>query len=580
MNLKKLRLILWMYVAFDLFIGGTCGGLLPLTPMAAAQFTTVTGTVVDPNGLPYANGTITPLLVVPSGAGSPTLGGLPYTPPTSSIGLDLTGSFSFNVADNTQLLPAATKWSFTVCSALGTVLPAGGKGPICFIVPALTVSGASQSISAAIAAVPPPALALSGGGSGTSPTQPAFLVTASPYLAKCDGLNDDTTAIQSAITAASAAHGTVIFPQGTCKITSALTVAAGTLTLGLQGQINNSSIIMQATAGADYLDVNGTVGSPVNTLTINNLIFERSVAFTGTPKGLNFNFCLNCNLLYVQVFDSFQNYFTIGGSNDTWTYVSSVGNNSTVNTGYAISGQTLSLFLENALAAGNHTTGLAFISSAVDTFAYHFSSTSAVATAVSIPVPASNVHFHQPILDQCSTACFNITNSTAGVNGNDNNIEILDCWCNAGSGANFALNITTVNGVLVTDGTYITNKSGTAAISGTTVGRSRIVGAKILVQAGTNTADCIGITSLTDSVVSNNTCFAPTATPFLTAYSFASGTFNTISNNSASGKGTTGFVFDAATVNNSVCANNVDTTNITTKITNTGGASNVCGLTN
>lgn len=35
--MKKLKLIFWLYVAFDLFIGGTCGGLFPLTTMAGAQ---------------------------------------------------------------------------------------------------------------------------------------------------------------------------------------------------------------------------------------------------------------------------------------------------------------------------------------------------------------------------------------------------------------------------------------------------------------------------------------------------------------------------------------------------------------
>jgi hypothetical protein len=37
---------------------------------AAAQFTTVTGTVVDPNGLPYAGGTIASTI---ASSGTPTL---------------------------------------------------------------------------------------------------------------------------------------------------------------------------------------------------------------------------------------------------------------------------------------------------------------------------------------------------------------------------------------------------------------------------------------------------------------------------------------------------------------------------
>jgi hypothetical protein len=37
MNLRKLRVALLVYVALDLFIGGTCAGFLPLTQLAAAQ---------------------------------------------------------------------------------------------------------------------------------------------------------------------------------------------------------------------------------------------------------------------------------------------------------------------------------------------------------------------------------------------------------------------------------------------------------------------------------------------------------------------------------------------------------------
>ena len=67
---------------------------------AAAQFTTVTGTVIDPHAVPYALGTITPLLL---SSGSPTLNGLPYTPPVQPVGLDKNGFFSFNIAANTSL---------------------------------------------------------------------------------------------------------------------------------------------------------------------------------------------------------------------------------------------------------------------------------------------------------------------------------------------------------------------------------------------------------------------------------------------------------------------------------------------
>jgi hypothetical protein len=51
------------------------------------------------------------------------------------------------LGDNTQLSPGGSQWTFQVCSALGTVQPSGGKGPICFTIGPLTISGASQDIS-------------------------------------------------------------------------------------------------------------------------------------------------------------------------------------------------------------------------------------------------------------------------------------------------------------------------------------------------------------------------------------------------------------------------------------------------
>jgi hypothetical protein len=156
--------------------------LLFLTATAWAQFTTVTGTVTDPNGLPYANGAITATLVT---SASPTLNGFAYTPPTQPTGLNAAGSFTMRLADNTQLSPAATTWNFKVCSAGGTIQPAGGKGPVCFSLAApITISGATQDISTNLNAVALALSSIAAGGlaqNGTN-TAPSYSFTAAPTV--------------------------------------------------------------------------------------------------------------------------------------------------------------------------------------------------------------------------------------------------------------------------------------------------------------------------------------------------------------------------------------------------------------
>lgn len=68
-----------------------------------------------------------------------------------------------------------------------------------------------------------------------------------------DGTADDTAAIQAAINALSATGGTVFFPVGNYKITSALTIpVAG---IQLLGASREWSVITQATLGAHIIDV-------------------------------------------------------------------------------------------------------------------------------------------------------------------------------------------------------------------------------------------------------------------------------------------------------------------------------------
>jgi len=142
------------------------GALVFLASSALAQFTVVTGTVTDPNGVPYAYATIAPLLIT-SATPTITATGALYFPPAQASGLDSTGHFLVRIADNTLLTPAGTKWNFTVCSAVGTVPFSFGTGPQCFTLAApITISGATQDIGAALHAVAP-ALTLAFGGGGS-----------------------------------------------------------------------------------------------------------------------------------------------------------------------------------------------------------------------------------------------------------------------------------------------------------------------------------------------------------------------------------------------------------------------------
>lgn len=137
---------------------------------AAAQFTTVSGTVTDPNGLAYSYGTIAST-IVSSGTPLFSSNSQPYFQPVAASGLDINGKFIVRLADNSLLTPGGSTWNFTVCSAVGTVQPAFGKGPICFTVTGVTISGASQDIGATLRAAAPALTAnFSGGGTPCTTT--------------------------------------------------------------------------------------------------------------------------------------------------------------------------------------------------------------------------------------------------------------------------------------------------------------------------------------------------------------------------------------------------------------------------
>lgn len=101
-----------------------------------------------------------------------------------------------------------------------------------------------------------------------------------------DGSTDDTTAIQACITAVGVTGGTVWFPKGNYKVSSALTVTAGNTCL--EGEGYGASIITTSHASADVITVGtGTVLSVAN-VAVRDLAFRTSVTRTdGSAVAMN-----------------------------------------------------------------------------------------------------------------------------------------------------------------------------------------------------------------------------------------------------------------------------------------------------
>lgn len=199
---------------------------------AWGQFTTVSGTVTDANGVPYAFGTIASVIVSSS---TPVFSSnsQPYFQPTQATGLDKNGAFLVRLADNTQISPGGTTWTFTVCSGVGTVQPSFGKGSVCFTVTGVSISGASQDIGSTLRAAAP-ALTLN---FGTGSTACSGAVTNNGLLY----LNGSATCVNSA---------NATFVDGALPL----------VTFGAAGLAHSGTFRLQSSAGISQLQ------NPVNTV--------------------------------------------------------------------------------------------------------------------------------------------------------------------------------------------------------------------------------------------------------------------------------------------------------------------------
>jgi len=128
---------------------------------------TVTGTVTDPNGLPYSNGVIE--ASISSGSPLLTCGGVPFANGYQRVSLSAAGTFSMQLALNSgagSIQPSGTQWTFRVSGTAGLPLPVG-TGTQVFSYTA-SISG-NTDLSAALSALAPKLTNGTGGGGGSGP---------------------------------------------------------------------------------------------------------------------------------------------------------------------------------------------------------------------------------------------------------------------------------------------------------------------------------------------------------------------------------------------------------------------------
>jgi hypothetical protein len=214
----------------------------------AQNYTTVTATVVDPNGVPYANARVTFTLGntsgIPSFSATPTLAGTPVMGSFSVI-LDSGGNLSVSVPSNAVILPASTKWVPSICAAVG--------GP-CATGAATTISGSSQDISTVLNA----AVSAQTSGPplpfpGAIGSQSTLLSSASVSTANVVATVPTTKLYSLRYYIFQAAGGTGCSVAATVTFTYSWTDPGGT---GTAQSVTTSAVSMQTLAAGNYLSAN------------------------------------------------------------------------------------------------------------------------------------------------------------------------------------------------------------------------------------------------------------------------------------------------------------------------------------
>lgn len=262
-------------ILIALFFLASC--FVPLSSRAQT-ITTVTGTILDPQGVAFEGGQVTINVVSPSGGVTPfvTATGSPLIAP-QVVSLSPTGNFSVGVVANASISPASTTYTIRACP-VAVQPPIGSSTQNCATITGVTIAGASQDVSATLSAAASslvqtwnpsriyntaPAAGTASIGATTMATAPAIPATGTRY--------NLSTYITQTVLGASCAGNTTIVVNAIFQDPNAAapqTTAIATYTVTTNGTLGIVPITANAYAGAiSFVAKAGTVAQFSTTFT-------------------------------------------------------------------------------------------------------------------------------------------------------------------------------------------------------------------------------------------------------------------------------------------------------------------------